>query len=156
MTKLASDAASVGLSIGECRCLRSLVALMIPASSVYQMPGADDEAIFGAIASTLDRDFDEVRQALWLLDAMAGGSFSDAPQATRHSVTERFQDQHAALAAVLVAVVTRCYYRDDRVMRAIGMEPRAPFPKGFEVEQGDWSLLDPVRARGRIYRDAPP
>jgi len=40
-------------------------------------------------------------------------------------------------------------------MRAIGMELRPPFPRGFEVAQGDWSLLDPVRARGRIWRDAP-
>ena len=29
-----------------------------------------------------------------------------------------------------------------------------PFSKGFEVEQGDWSLLDPVRARPKLYRDA--
>jgi len=28
------------------------------------------------------------------------------------------------------------------------------FPKGFEVEQGDWSLLDPVLARPKLYRDA--
>ncbi|MGH7054344.1 MAG: hypothetical protein ACREFK_16060 [Stellaceae bacterium] len=31
-------------------------------------------------------------------------------------------------------------------MRSLGMEPRPPYPKGFEVESGDWSLLDPVRA----------
>ena len=40
------------------------------------------------------------------------------------------------------------------VMRSLGMEPRPLFPKGFEVEQGDWSLLDPVRARPKLYRDA--
>jgi hypothetical protein len=34
------------------------------------------------------------------------------------------------------------------------MEPRPPFPEGFEVEEGDWSLLDPVRARPKLYRDA--
>jgi hypothetical protein len=49
-------------------------------------------------------------------------------------------------------VVLLCYYRDDRVMRSLGQEPRAPFPKGHVVEQGDWSLLDPVRARPRMYR----
>src|SRR6516162_1999713 len=42
----------------------------------------------------------------------------------------------------------------DRVMRSLGLEPRPPYPKGFEVEQGDWSLLDPVRARPKLYRDA--
>ena len=38
-------------------------------------------------------------------------------------------------------------------MRSLGMEPRPPVPKGFEVEQGVWSLLDPVRARPTLYRD---
>ena len=37
---------------------------------------------------------------------------------------------------------------------SLGMEPRAPFPKGHVLPQGDWSLLDPVRARGKIWRDA--
>jgi hypothetical protein len=52
----------------------------------------------------------------------------------------------------LVRVVLLCYYRDDRVMRSLGQEPRPPFPKGHVVEQGDWSLLDPVRARPPMYR----
>ena len=49
--------------------------------------------------------------------------------------------------------VLQCYYRDDRVMRALGIEPRAPFPKGRVLEQGDWSLLDAVRGRPRMWRD---
>ena len=40
-------------------------------------------------------------------------------------------------------------------MRSLGMEVRPPFPKGFQVEPGDWSLLDAVRSRPKIYRDAP-
>ena len=51
------------------------------------------------------------------------------------------------------AVTARCYYRDDRVMRAIGMEVRPPFPLGFEVKQGDWSLLDRYGRAERAYRD---
>ena len=59
------------------------------------------------------------------------------------------------LVMLLTTLIARCYYRDDRVMRSINMEPRAPFPGGFEVEQGDWSLLDPVRERPAFYRRAP-
>jgi hypothetical protein len=40
-------------------------------------------------------------------------------------------------------------------MRSLGMEPRPPFPLGFAVEDGDWSLLEAVRARPQLYRDAP-
>ena len=44
------------------------------------------------------------------------------------------------------------YYQQDRVLEAIGVEARAPYPQGFEVVSGDLSLLDPVRRRGTIYR----
>jgi hypothetical protein len=30
--------------------------------------------------------------------------------------------------------VLQCYYRDDRVFRALGIEPRAPYPKGQVLE----------------------
>ena len=63
-----------------------------------------------------------------------------------------FREAGGAPLAALVRVVLLCYYRDDRVMRSLGQEPRPPFPKGHVVEQGDWSLLDPVRARPRMYR----
>ena len=55
----------------------------------------------------------------------------------------------------MVNATVQCYYRDDRVMRSLDMEARPPFPKGFDVEQGDWTLLDPVRSRPKLYRDAP-
>ena len=41
------------------------------------------------------------------------------------------------------------YYQHPRVVTAIGMEPRAPHPKGYEMEQDDWSLLEQVRRRAR-------
>ena len=62
-----------------------------------------------------------------------------------------FEEGGAPLFA-LNRVVLLCYYRDDRVMRSLGQEPRPPFPKGHDVEQGDWSLLDPVKTRAPIWR----
>lgn len=128
---------------------------MIPPSAEHGVPGADDEAIFADIAASLDRDADSVRQSMRQLDALAGGAFADRPAHDRPAILREFRAQHPASATVLANVVVRCYYRDDRVMRSLGMEVRPPFPAGFLVESGDWSLLDPVRARGKIYRDAP-
>lgn len=156
MKKTISIGSPRGLSADGRRSLRCLVALMIPDSTEYEVPGADDEKIFSDIASSLGRDAENVQLAVRHLDAMASGVFADAPVATQRSVTNLFRATYPALAEVLVAATTRCYYRDDRVMQAIGMEPRPPYPKGFAVEQGDWSLLDPVRARGQVYRDVPP
>jgi len=40
------------------------------------------------------------------------------------------------------------YYQHARVVTALGLEPRAPHPKGYAMEGDDWSsLLDPVRRR---------
>lgn len=142
------------LTAGERATLRSVVALMIPASAEFGVPGADDDAIFADIVGSLGRDADPVRRALREIDERAGGAFAQRPPDEREAIARRFRDEQPALAALLVEVTVRCYYRDDRVMRSLGMEPRPPFPDGFEVEPGDLSLLDPVRARGRIWRDA--
>ena len=58
-------------------------------------------------------------------------------------------------AATLSRVILQCYYRDDRVLRSLNLELRPPFPKGYDMEQGDWSLLDPVKARPATWRKAP-
>lgn len=142
------------LSADEQASLRCVVAHMIPASAEYGVPGANDETIFADILGSLDRDFSAVREALARLERIAGKAFHLASAERQTSALNEFRNAHAGLTGILVAVTTRCYYRDDRVMRSLGMEPRPPYPKGFEVPQGDWSLLEPVRARGKIYRDA--
>jgi hypothetical protein len=46
------------------------------------------------------------------------------------------------------------YYRDARVLGALGFAPRAPHPAGYPVEPSDLAtLLEPVRQRGRLYRE---
>jgi hypothetical protein len=148
-------APQIVLSADEQRSLQCVVAHMIPASAEYGVPGADDDAIFSDIVTSLDRETASVQQALTLLDQVAGCAFHAAPRERQASLLQNFRQENPGLAAALVAVTTRCYYRDDRVMRSLGMEPRPPYPKGFDVQQGDWSLLEPVRARGKIYREVP-
>ncbi len=140
------------LSASERSTLRRLVAVMIPASAQYNVPGADDGAIFADILRSIKRDREQVGHALRCLHDLAGAAFPGLPADEQLAVIERFRRDQPEMANLLVSITVRCYYRDDRVMRSIGMEPRPPFPKGFEVEQGDWSLLDPVRAGPRIYR----
>ena len=55
-------------------------------------------------------------------------------------VAHEFRATGGAAAATLVRVVLQCYYRDDRVLRSLGLELRAPFPQGYTC----WS-----RATGR-------
>jgi hypothetical protein len=140
------------LTAEQVRDFRALAGTIIPPSSSYGVPGADDEKIFGDILRSLERDRDDVCRALAHLAALSGGAFADLGPARRTEVAAAFRETGGAPLTALVRVVLLCYYRDDRVMRSLGQEPRPPFPKGHVVEQGDWSLLDPVRQRPRMYR----
>jgi hypothetical protein len=142
------------LSAEQIRSLRCLAEMMVPASAEYGVPSAGDEAIFGDILKSLGRDAPAVIALLQRLEAMAGGPFAALDQERRDAIAARLRGQGGEALTDLGCIILQCYYRDDRVMRSLGMEPRPPFPKGFEVEQGDWSLLDPVRARPKLYRDA--
>lgn len=135
--------------------LRTVAAMIIPASDEYKVPGADDPAIQADMLATLGRDTALVLQALDYLAGLAGRPLAELDTAKRDGVASEFRATGGAAAATLVRVVLQCYYRDDRVLRSLGLELRAPFPKGYTLEQGDWSLLDPVRARPATLRRAP-
>ena len=135
--------------------LRTVAGMMIPASDEYKVPGADDSAIQADIIATLGREIELVRQALDRLAQLAGKPLADLDPAQRDAVAKEFRATGGAAATTLIRVVLQCYYRDDRVLRSLGLELRAPFPKGYELEQGDWSLLDPVKARPAKLRRAP-
>jgi hypothetical protein len=142
------------LSTNQRRSLRRLAETMIPASAEYGVPSAGDEAVFADIVRSLGRDAGHVAAVLARLDALAGGRFADLDPQPREAVAAAMRAEGGEALTRLERIVLQCYYRDDRVMRSLGMEPRPPYPKGFEVEEGDWSLLGPVRARPRLYRDA--
>jgi hypothetical protein len=135
--------------------LRTVAAMIVPASDEYKVPGADDPAIQADILATLGRDTKLVAAALEHLARLAGQPLAELDAARRDAVAREFRSTGGAAAATLVRVVLQCYYRDDRVLRSLGLEPRAPFPQGHVLPDGDWSLLDPVKARGGTLRRAP-
>jgi hypothetical protein len=137
------------LSAAEARKLHRVAGIMIPASEAFGVPGADDPAIFIDIVRSLGRDTADVRTAL----AALGDQFADLDDAGAEAAANVVLGRDDPIAAVLGRVVLQCYYRDDRVLEALGLEARAPFPKGHVLEQGDWSLLDAVHARPKLWRD---
>jgi hypothetical protein len=143
------------LSAEEQRTLACVAELMIPASAEYAVPGANDPTILADMLTSLGRDGPAVRVALARLDARADGRFAELAKAGQEEVAATFRAEGGAALAALSRLILQCYYRDDRVMRALNMEVRPPFPKGHVLEQGDWSLLDPVRKRPKLWRDAP-
>ena len=134
--------------------LRTVAGMIIPASDEYKVPGADDATVQADIVKTLGRDTAPVGAALDHLARLAGKPLVELDAARRDEVAKEFRASGGAPAATLVRVVLQCYYRDDRVLRSLGLELRAPFPQGYVLEQGNWSLLDPVKARPPSLRRA--
>lgn len=135
--------------------LRTVAGMIVPASDEYKVPGADDPVIQADILATLGRDTKLVTAALDHLARLAGQPLTELDAARRDAVAQEFRKHGGAAAATLVRVILQCYYRDDRVLRSLGLELRAPFPKGHVLPDGDWSLLDPVKARSGMLRRAP-
>ena len=142
-----------GLTQAELRDFRRIAGIMIPVSTQYRMPGADDEAIFADIVRSLGRDSNHVRKALAMLHEMAGGDFAGLDAARAEATAMALLGRGGAAIAALGRAAMQCYYRDNRVIAALGLEPRPPFPKGHSLEESDWSLLDAVRGRPRMWRD---
>src|SRR5215469_3869555 len=134
--------------------LREIAAVIIPASAEFDVPGGDDPAIQADIITTLGRDAGPVREALDLLAHLAGQPLGALDPARREAVAMELRATGGAAVATLTRVVLQCYYRDDRIVRSLGLEPRPPYPKGHVLEDGDWSLLDPVQSRPPMWRRA--
>ena len=134
--------------------LRILSGIIVPASTQYGVPGADDAAIQADMRATLGRDAAAVRDALDALARLAGTPLAALDAMLREAVAMELRAMGGAAVATLTRVVLQCYYRDDRVVRSLGLEARPPFPLGHVLEQGDWSLLDPVKARTPFWRKA--
>lgn len=141
----------------ERRLLREIAGLLIPASSEYGIPGADDERIFDNILVSIIRLAPTLKPKLHDLQALAeeryGPDFLNLSQVDKTTLL-RDQINYAFLKHLITATAT-AYYQDGRVLETIGLKSIPPFPGGHDIEQGDWSLLEPVKARAPFYRKVP-
>ena len=71
--------------------------------------------------------------------------------------TALLREVEAAEPAFFGALVMHTYfgyYGDPRITDRLGVR-NPPQPDGYDLESGDLSLLDPVRARPKLWRDVP-
>jgi len=145
-------ATETGLTPAQRDDLRTIAGMLIPESAEYKVPGADDQRIQADILATLGRDTARVREALDQIARLAGAPLAGLDAQQREAVVRDFRSSGGVAAATLARVILQCYYRDDRVLRSLNLELRPPFPLGHKLEQGDWSLLDPVKSRPSMWR----
>jgi hypothetical protein len=138
------------LSPAELDDFRAIAGAMIPASEAHGVPGADDDRIFAEILRHADVAEETLRALIRALGAPAGA----LARLDRSVLEPRLTTLQTPEVAAVYALVLMHYYRDDRVMTSVGLEPRPPFPLGHPLEDADPALLDPVKARAPFWRPA--
>lgn len=128
---------------------------IIPPSDEYALPGADDAAIFSIMVHKAKSQKKRIMAGIRALEQFALDDLNTSLTTENlPAVLNDHQKELRSLTGVMMMVTAQSYYQDPRVLRSLGLPARPPFPKGHEVEQGDWTLLDVVKRRGRVYREA--
>ncbi len=137
--------------------LLAFVGTLIPASGANgAMPAASELPEFRELSSEEAEAVYSPVLELLLARSRAQGteSFPSLDLEARESMVRGLESEHPHIVAGAVGQTLLRYYGDDTVIRALGLEARAPHPQGYAVDDTDWALLEPVRKMDRIYESA--
>ncbi len=141
----------------EKRALSSVLDQMIPARADAALPGAGELGISAAVITALGAGLPATGQALGKLNELAAGQgaedYAALPDDQRTLLLAEFAASDPGFLLGLLFHAYTAYYQLPPVIEALGLEARPPYPGGYELEVGDLSLLDPVRARPKLYRE---
>jgi hypothetical protein len=146
-----------GLTAEQERALAAALDAIVPRSPDGRMPGAGEIGLAAQIGNAAPGVRNVVVAALAALDALAArrghAGFAAVPADGRADVVAELAAAHGALFGGLVFQAYAAYYQQPRVIETLGLEARAPYPKGYEVAPLDPALVEPVRRMGKRYRD---
>jgi len=139
--------------------LTAVLDAIIPQSADGRMPGAGELGLARGIEQQLGAMVAFTARSLDALDALArergASGFAALAAADRGDALNAHAAGDPGFLPGLIFQTYSAYYQHPRAQEGIGLEPRPPHPKGYALEQPDLdSLLAPVRARAKVYRDA--
>ena len=151
------DGSAMSFSPEQERALSSVLDEIIPRSEDGRLPGAGELGLVDYVARQARAIQPLIIQGVEALDELARSrgapDFAALSRQERRVVLDEHTIQDPGFLPSLIFHTYMGYYHHDRVVSALGLEPRPPHPKGYELELGDLSLLDRVRQRPRLYRD---
>ena len=132
---------------------------LIPATDDF--PGAGDLGVASYVdtvvgrSAELKRLFAEGLTHIALASqALQGQEFIDLADDQKDAVLRQVETLHPAFFEALVQHTYSGYYSHPTVIRLLGLEARPPQPRGYHLEPLDLTLLDRVKQRGPLYRQA--
>jgi hypothetical protein len=135
--------------------LSEIINTMIPGDFSLGLPPASDAGVQNYFAQHgLAKLVDEFTQ---LLEEVAlvkcGQAFLSLDVDARLQAINACKLANVRLFSAFLTQVLRAYYTAPEVLRLIGAGSVPPFPSGNELMQDDWSMLEVVFERGKVYRE---
>jgi len=143
------------------RMLTTLLDTILPPSPDGRLPGAGSAALVRHVAATIER-MPMLRTVVeYGLSGIAERARSWSPVGwdalsgeERTAVVREFTAENEFFLPGFLFLVYSGYYVDPAVVRTLGLDPRPPHPAGYPLEADELDvLLEPVRRRGKMYRD---
>jgi hypothetical protein len=139
--------------------LRHILNRLVPASDDF--PGAGDLGVATYVDTVVGRSA-ELKQLFsqglthiaMISQAQQAQEFSDLTNDQKDAVLRQVETLHPAFFEALVQHTYSGYYSHPTVIRLLGLEARPPQPRGYHLEPLDFTLLDNVKQRGPLYRQA--
>jgi hypothetical protein len=148
------------LSSDEKRALAALLDVIVPPHRERGLPGAGQLGVGDLVEEGLC-ERPELRaglvEALARLDRLAAArgsrrTFAQLDASGRRAVLDAASAELPDFLGPLVLQTYLGYYRHPRVLEALGLEVRPPYPGGYAVPPTDFSILDRVRRKTPFYR----
>ena len=142
----------------QTRALAGVLDTLVPPSADGRLPGAGALGLAPGIAGKLGGARSAIAKGLAALDAAArergAADFASLAGTAREALLRDYDHRDPGFVPGLVFHTYAAYYPHERVMTAIGLEPRPPYPLGYPLEQPDLdALLERVRGGPKRYRD---
>ena len=139
--------------------LSAVLNRLIPATDDF--PGAGDLGIASYVDTVVGR-FADLRRLFaeglthiaMASQALQGQEFIALADDHKDAVLRQVETLHPTFFEALVQHTYSGYYSHPTVIRLLGLEARPPQPRGYHLEPLDLTLLDRVKQRGPIYRQA--
>jgi hypothetical protein len=133
------------------RTLAQVLDELVPPSEDGRLPGAGALGLAAHVDAATRGS--EQRAALeHALARLAEDGFEALAKPEKLARTQALAKGIPAVFNELLVHTYGGYYHHPRVVAALGLPPRPPFPQGYAVAPTDFALLDPVRRRAPFYR----
>jgi hypothetical protein len=144
----------------DTRTLAAVLDELVPPRPDGSLPGAGALGIGAHVermVAQLPELGDVVLAGLRVLNELARErkgmvSFADVVPRERQVLLREADVRAPGFTPSLTFLAYSGYYADPRVVAALGLAARAPFPEGYAVPDSDFALLENVKRRGSRWR----